>query len=879
MNRHRLALLPRVLATALAVIVAGTSSPAKAAPASLEPASSGGLAALDRALARLSTHQRLLIIAAHPDDEDTRLLTYVARGLGGEAAYLSLRRGEGGQNLIGPELGTGLGLLRSRELLAARQVDGARQFFTRAYDFGYTRSLDETLGLWPKQVLLEDAVRVIRRFKPQILVAVFPPTSRAGHGQHQASGVVAGEAFDLAGDPGAFPELEREGLTPWKATTFFRSAFFDRATATLEVPLGGLEPFSGRSIFQISLLSRSQHRCQDMGLVLPLGDASGALSWQKGGEGPEAKDLFAGVDTRLQAIADPLDAGAFQDSVAERLGRVEELARGARSALNPVETGRTGPLLEIVGLLRAIDHDLSTSADAAARQVRDLVQEKLAIAQEAAATAAAVLADAFTDRETVVPGESFPVNSVFWNAGENEVANLEVAVVGAAGWRATEMAPAPQQRSFFATRVSDGKVITVEVPEAGGYTVPYFLRRDRQGSLYDWSAAGDEERGQPFERAPLALAFTFEIDGVPLEIEREVVHRYRDQALGEIRRPLRAVPRLEVSVEPALVVWPIGDRQTEVLRVAVQSNVEERVSARLDVKLPPGWPATDPPLIEIDTPRGRRVVEIEIAAPQDLGGGRYEIEVAAVTADGSRFTRAYPQVDYGHIRPTPMPREARVVLSAAGIRLPRRQRLGYVRGASDRVPEFLAEIGMPIEVLSAEALADGDLNAYDAIIVGSRAYETDANLVRYNERLLDFAHQGGLLVVQYQQYQFVRGGFAPYPLSIARPHDRVTDETARVEILDPGHPVFTTPNAITDDDWRGWVQERGLYFAGTWDDAYKPLLAMSDPDDAEKRGALLVARHGDGYYVYTGLAFFRQLPAGVPGAYRLFANLLSLGQD
>lgn len=820
------------------------------------------------------THKRLLVLAAHPDDEDTRLLTYVARGLGGEAAYLALSRGDGGQNLIGPELGVGLGLLRSRELLAARRIDGARQFFTRAYDFGYTRSLEETWERWPREVLLEDSVRVIRLFQPQVLVAIFPPSSRAGHGQHWASGVVAPEAMDLAADAGAFPEL---GLAPHEVQAFYRAAFFDRASATLEIPLGTIEPFSGRSIFQLSMASRSQHRCQDMGLIQPLGDATGALTWQKGGDGAGSVDVFSGIDTRLRAIAAPLPP-SLRQRVAERLDRVEALARAAREGLSATKSASAvARLQEIVGLLQESEADLAGD-DPVRRQVQSLVVEKLDLAYEGLANAAGVLADAYTERETAVPGGSFAVHSIFWNAGSEEASDLDVTVQSAAGWRETGRGKGKEEPSFFSTRVSDEQVITVEVPEGSPPTIPYFLRRPLLGDLYDWSDASEEERGRPFGPPPLVLRFAFRIGGTPVVLEREVVYRVRDQARGEVRRPLRAVPRLEVTVEPDLVVWPIG-KNAETLQVEVRSNAEEAVAARLEIRVPDGWPPPDPVELEVP-PHGRHLAEVVLRPAAEVHEGRYEVTVAATTPDGERFDHSYPLVDYEHIPPTPMPRPARVTVSTAVIAFPELGRLGYVRGAADRVPEFLRAVGLPVEVLSDAELTRSDLSVFDTIVIGSRAYETDAAaLEEANPRLLAYVEGGGTLVVQYQQYQFVRGGYAPFALDIHRPHDRVTDETAPVRLLAPEHPALTTPNRITAADWEGWVQERGLYFAGSWGEEATPLLAMADPGDEEKKGSLLVARYGRGYYVYTGLAFFRQLPAGVPGAYRLFVNLLALGAD
>ncbi len=826
---------------------------------------------------RLATHQRLLMIAAHPDDESTTLLTWVARSLGGEAAYLSLSRGDGGQNLIGSELGPDLGLLRSRELEAARRIDGARQFFTRAYDFGYTRSLDETLERWPREILLEDAMRVVRRFKPQVLMAVFRPSADAGHGQHRASGWVAEEIFRLSDDPEAFPQLDAEGLAPWTISSFYRRPQRDAESGWMELPLGIIEPFSGRSILQIALASRSQHLCQDMGSVQPLGDASGRLAWVAGVGGINATSPFDGVDTSLAAIADMVPAGELQRETAIRLQRVAEIATTTRKQLGAGQPGHAAePLLEIVRLLQDLAEDLAVAP--AAGHARELIAEKLEIAYEGLANAAQVAADAITSRQTVVLGESFEARSIFWNAGELPVEALEVTVESPAGWRLVDSRTAEATRSRFSVQSTDERQITIAVPTASEPTMPYFHELPRVGDLYDWSEVRSEIRGEPFQPPPASLRFDFTLGGVPISLRRELVYRVGDQAVGEVRRPIRAVPALEVSVEPSLVVWPLDAATEKTLEVQVASNLDEPETARLEVVLPAGWPVLPPVEVELSPARRRRTVELTLQAPPNMAPGRHFIEVALIDSNGRRFLSAFPVIDYGHVRPTPRPQVARVEVNAADIRLPKLGRVGYIRGASDRMPEHLRGIGLPVEVLAGTDLADQDLSAYDAIVVGSRAYEIDPALVAASPRLLDYARQGGLLIVQYQQYQFTRGGYAPYPLEIRRPHDRVTDETAAVTLLEPQHPVFTNPNRLATADWEGWVQERGLYFAGTWDDAYRPLLAMSDPGGDEKRGALLVAELGEGHYVYTGLAFFRQLPTGVTGAYRLFANLLALGK-
>jgi LmbE family N-acetylglucosaminyl deacetylase len=872
-------------------------------PAPLEPPATGGVATLDRALAKLSAHQRLLVIGAHPDDEDTSLLALISRGMGGEAAYFSLSRGEGGQNLIGPELGVGLGLIRSRELLAARAVDGGRQFFARTYDFGYTRSLDRTLGKWPKDVLLEDAVRVIRRFKPQAVVSIFPAApDPTNHGQHQAAGATAYAAFPLAGDPAALPQLRAEGLAPWTPQALYQSIWSERDPATVVLPIGGIDPFTGKSIYQLALASRGMHRSQGMGRLQTLGPQERRMARVSGGEAAPGKELFAGIDTHLRAIAAPIAGAARRQRAAAELDAAEAIAVRTRRALNPDRPGEAvGGLAEIVRHLRAARAVLDEGGiQPAELPAAELIDEKLAVAEIGAAAAAGIAIDATTEREALIPGESFPVRATLWNSGGPPLAGAAVSLVPAPEWRGE--AVAGERQALAAGKLASWD-LTATVPAAAPATMPYFLRRPLVRSLYDWSAAAPAERGEPFGPPPLTALFSFTLDGVPIALRREVVHLHRDEVLGEVRRPLRVVPRLEVAVAEPMQVWPLDRREDRSLRLILTSHARAPLRGRLEAA-PAGaaadgaFPAVTAQAFELpaaDDDAGKQAAATLTLHPP-AAAGRYPLTVAAVLDGGERFDLAVPLIDYPHIPPTPNPRRAEVEISAADIRLPPLRRVGYVRGAADRVPEFLSQVGFPVELLDPAALADGaggtggaggaegaggagpGLARFDAIVVGSRAYESDPALGRANRLLLDYVRAGGLLIVQYQQYPFVTGGFAPYKIEIARPHDRVTDETAPVKVLDPANPVFTTPNRIGDADWQGWVQERGLYFAHGWDPAYKPLLAMADPGGPEQRGALLVAALGKGTYVYTGLAFFRQLPAGVPGAWRLFANLLALAR-
>lgn len=862
------------------------------APSSLSPlesASTGGYSALDRALARLGVHERVLVIAAHPDDEDTSLLTLIARGFGGESAYLALSRGEGGQNLIGPELGVGLGLIRSRELLAARRVDGARQFFTRAFDFGYTRSIDETFRFWPKDAMLEDAVRIVRRFRPQVIVSIFPGVPHPNHGQHQVAGWTAYQSYQASGDV-AFAGLAGEDLPPWKPTTLYRSTWFEDKDATVKLSIAPIDPVTGKSILQLAAASRSQHRSQDMGRTQDLGPRETSVSWVEGGQGKEGAGLFAGVDTRLAAIASGLPQGETRRKIEERLNAVQATAEQLRKTLSPSRMGEAvAPLARALADLLAarglLGDNPSAPAAPAEKAAADFLDEKIAIANEALAAAAGVAFDAWTERETYTPGAPVAVTANLWPAGGTNVENARLTLVPSAAWGTPEIAG--EAKELAAGVLGEWKLQTA-VPATAEPTIPYFLKKPMRGALYDWSEAPAKVRGEPFDPAPLSARATFRIAGVDVSLAREVVLRVRDQALGEVRRPLRVVPPIEVLIDQDRLVWPLPKvgatanakvpAAARTVQVELISRADKPVAGALLATLPSPWKPLAPIPFTFAREGEKKVVELKLEMPSGLPAGVYPLALAAQIEGGARVDLAVPTIEYPHIRPTPMPRRAQVEIRALDLALPHLNRIGYVRGASDRVPEALRQVGLPIELLGPAELAEGDLSRYDAIVVGSRAYESEPALGPANPRLLDYARAGGLLIVQYQQYPFVDGKFAPFPFDIARPHDRITDETAPVRILDPESPVFTTPNAIGAADWEGWIQERGLYFAHTWDPAYTPLLAMTDPDQPEQQGGLLIAKLGKGTYVYSGIAFFRELPAGVPGGYRLFANLLGLAR-
>jgi LmbE family N-acetylglucosaminyl deacetylase len=831
----------------------------------LPPPGTGGVPAIDALVHKLTNNRRLLIVGAHPDDENSQLLAVVSRKLGGEAAYLSLTRGEGGQNLIGDELGVGLGLIRTQELLAARRLDGARQYFTRAYDFGFTKSLDETFRFWPKASLLEDAVRVIRRFRPQIVFVTFTGTPRDGHGQHQASAVIAREAYRAAGDA-AFPVDAAEPLAPWTPKTLLRSNWFDPDGAGFPIPSGDIDPLLGKSYWQIAVASRSLHRSQGTGALQRPGPGATGAIWVDGA-GRDGKDLFAGVDTRLRSIAAEVADPARRAKLEPLLDRVQSRAEDVRRKLSPAAVSDAAvPLAAIVRDLDAA-RVLVTASDGGAPAI---LEEKRAAAEEALAASAGVVLDAIAETETVAGGDKVPVTASVWNAGSTDVRVEALALEAHDGWSAPAGGAA---RAVAAGKIEEWK-LEAQSPPSPAATVPYYLAHPLKGYVYDWSDVPGPVQGEPVAPAPVSAAARVSIAGATVSLTREVTFRIRDEASGEIRHPLRAVPPVEVSVEPQLIVWPLGRGESRAVTVTVTSNSTGPASGTISVVAPPGWPAPAAAPFSLPKRGDRLVVDVGLAPPPGAKPGKFPVAVAAVLSGGARVSTAIPMIDYEHIRPTPFPRDAAVALTALDLKLPAAKSVGYVRGAADRTPEALSGIGLPVRVLSAGELERGDLARFDAIVIGPRAYETEPALARANGRLLDYVRSGGLLIVQYQQYPFIEGGFAPAKLEIARPHDRVTDEAAKVTVLDPRHPIFTTPNPIGEADWQGWVQERGLYFARAWDAVYTPLLEMADPGESPQRGELLVATIGKGHYVYTGLAFFRQLPAGVPGAYRLFANLL-----
>lgn len=838
--------------------------------------------------------KRVLMIAAHPDDEDTGLLAALARGHGVETAYLSLSRGEGGQNLIGPRLGEGLGIVRTGELVAARALDGGRQYFARAFDFGYSKTMEETLRHWPLEEVVRDVVFVMRTFRPHVVVSVFSGTPRDRHGQHQVAGVAAIEAFEAAGDPDRFPELAERGVEPWVPVKLYRSAFFSPQDATLRVPTGAFDPVLGRSYFQLAMASRSLHRSQDMGAPQSPGPRSSSLRLvATRGSGAQETGIFAGVDTTLAGqLPDPLPPTWPADARA-RLETYRRAVADARQALAADRSDRAVP-----GLLRGAAVLRSLVQEAPPGPARQVLADRLALVSETALAAAGVVVDVRVSRPLLTPGEPAGVDVVVWNGGALPLENVSPRLVLPDRWPASPMAEAAVEsggsvffRSAAPETPADGRVPPgavarwswqVLVPQDAPPSAPYFLEEERSGDLYAWPD-DSEWWALPFGPPPVRAQVSLGLDVAPpsasvgLDVQREGGYVGVDKASGEYREQVLVAPALDVGVQPATLVWPLASAEARTFTVELSNMSASPRTGAVRLEAGEGWhvePASA--AYALQPGGGVRSFAFEVAPSGPVAEGRHDFRAVAEDASGTLFSGDYDVMAHPHIRRAALHRSAVARVSAFPLDANAELRVAYVMGSGDAGAEALRQAGMQVDMLDEAQVRSEAFGGYDVLVLGVRAYETRPELAAANDAVLGFARAGGTVLVQYNKYEYPQGAFAPYPVQMNRPHDRVVDETAAVSVLAPESPVFNGPNVVGPADFEGWVQERGLYFLGDWDPRFTPVLEMADPGEEPKRGGLLVAPVGDGLYVYTGLAFFRQFPAGVPGAYRLFANLASM---
>lgn len=833
-----------------------------------------GAAALAELIRGLGVNTRVLVIGAHPDDEDTQLITWLARGRQVETAYLSLTRGDGGQNLIGNELGEALGAIRTEELLAARRIDGAHQYFTRAFDFGFSKTAEETYKHWPKDSILRDVVSVVRDFRPHVIVAVFSGTPRDGHGHHQVSGLLAREAFDLAGDSVRMPPSDTHGRAPWTPLKFYRSTRF-AGEPTYRFDVGEYSPLRGESYAEIAAESRSQHKSQAFGSLHRKGvvmDGVRLEASRVGMPAPGAMEhsLFDGIDTTWARVArESGRSSAVVDSLPTTIASVQR-------AYDPFTPDRLLPELDLVRRLAA------AAAASGNRDAQASLRELTGRVEKAIRLASGIGIDALVDHETWAAEEPIHATVTVYDRVEQPM-SAAVSFPAQSGLAGDIREMSPLTSAQFSDSIRDTTI-----------NQPWWLTRPRMGDIFGTpivAAAEDELHG-------LAARLSGRIGAVAFTDTVPVVFRYADPVKGEVRHPIAIVPAVSVTVDQPVQYVPAHRLFDRVVRVELRSASNHARSVRVSLELPRGLTADsasrtiglpdhagnfggegEPQGI----PGGRAVAgnspsrTVEFHVRGTLPAGRHVISAVA-ESDGRRYTKGYTLIEYEHIRPQRLFREARIELSAVDVQVPKTLDIAYVPGVGDNVAPMLAQLGIPLTVIEPEKLAGADLSHYTTVVVGPRAYESSPALVAANPKLFEFARNGGTLVVQYGQFEMASPGMMPYPITIVRPGDRVTEEDAPVRIIDPSSPVLAAPNRIGPADWQSWVQERSLYMPRTHDDRYRTMLSMNDPGDPPNDGAILVAPLGRGTYVYTTLSLFRQLPAGVPGGARLFVNLLSVDQ-
>lgn len=834
-----------------------------------------GAGALSRELQRLTTIASVLHTGAHPDDEDSALIAYHARRDHARTAYLSLTRGSGGQNIIGSELGDLLGVIRTEELLQARRLDGAEQYFTRANDFGFSKNRDEGARLWDEDALLGDMVRVIRRFRPLVMVSRWDGTAADGHGHHQFAGYLSSRAFEAAADPDRFPEQIAEGLAPWPVSRLYvdaRGGSAEQAPGDVVTDTGLPDPIAGRSYFQIGMRGRSQQKTQQMGSLELVGSQQSVLRLvaSRADEPMDGSGIFSGIDTSLRAIA------AFEETPSRALlAALDALERQVSNALsnyNALEPDRIAAALA-AGLATAREaRQLAVSADA-----QRLLDEKTDEFSRALVLAAGVTVDALADREQVVPGASLEVAVRVYGLGEQAaVESVKLAVPDDWLIADSDAAELPNEAAHRRRESPDSEAhFTLRVPRDAQPTQPYWLEHPRDGFMYDWSSAGGAS-GEAFS-APLVTAeVRMTLHGQPVSLAREVRHRQVDRIRGELRRRIDVVPAL--SIEPATdleVIAASAAGRSQAVVLTVRNHSPRTLDASVSLEAPDGW--TNRPrshaLTLLAAPASESVT-FDVTVPADVTPGEYAL-TGLVEADGKRYRQALQAISYPHVDTHRVYRPATTTVSILDVKVAP-VRIGYVMGSGDSVPEALRLLGLDVTLLDESALTRGDLSGFDSIVIGIRASQTRSDYVAANGRLLDFVRDGGTMIVQYQQPDFAEKNLAPWPVKMER-NVRVVDETAPVTVLEPGHPVFRFPNPIGPSDFDGWVQERNNYNITSFDrDRYLPLTESHDPGEPDSDGAMLYARLGEGHYVYTSYSWFRQLPHGTPGGYRLFANLLSL---
>jgi LmbE family N-acetylglucosaminyl deacetylase len=857
-----------------------------------------GYVALQQELQKLRTTARLMHTTAHPDDEDGGMLTLESRGKGATALLCTLTRGEGGQNKSGDAFSGELGVLRTLELLAADEYYGVEQRFTRVADFGFSKTADETFEKWGgHQIALADMVRVIRTFRPDVLTARFQGTARDGHGHHQASGIVTREAFRAAGDPNQFSEQIKEGLLPWQPKKLYMDNVRQNENPTLSFDVGTYSPLLGMSFTQFAVEGLAHQTSQGTGgFRLPPGhrftyykriDSVLPASELK----DEEEDFFDGIDVTLPGLASRL--GADESKVPFLRPALDDINKDvaeAAQAAGPRDTSPAGaPLIEGLRATRELIAKLQQSPLAAPEKVELLtnLETKQAQFERAANLALGVLLTLSVDPspgsqqgffrleqtfQSAVPGQTFTLTARFYDRGKEDLEPQKIELDLPQGYK-SEVVKSDLKPLHSGDEAS--VQFRVTVPENAQYTEPYWERknpyRESVETLID--PAYNTLPLPPWQVQAHAIYRAVEGDGIAHAI---AMVKYIDPVSGQGQRELSIAPPLSVEFADPSQVVRTHSEGTIPLSVRVRSQLTTAADATLHFSAPEGW-TIDPPSRSVHVEHEGDVAELNFSmTPKTAREAHYNLTAIADFA-GKQYSQGFDVVTRADLDTFYYYHPAALDISAVDAQLPPKMRIGYIMGAGDEIPATLKQLGLDVEMIAPSALDSIDLSRFHTVVLGIRAYDVSTDVRAYNARLLDFVSRGGTLVVQYNQSfsAFNSGHYTPFPATEA--NQRVSVEEAPVEILDPQNPVLNFPNKISAHDFDGWVQERGLYFMGDWDPHFHPLLSCHDPGEPPRQGGLLVANYGKGTYIYTGYAFFRQLPAGVPGAIRLFVNLVSAG--
>lgn len=890
-----------ILATSVFLIIAPAQNRLNFPLASQD----SGHIALGLALRKLNVSGTFLQTAAHPDDETNALYALFTHGMGLRSIDVQTTRGEGGQNEIGPELFSDMGVLRTSELLAAHRLDGAEQYFTRAIDFGYSFSPQEVIDKWGRKEIVGDFVRLIRTFRPDVVLTM-NMQGRGGDRAHEATTVLTQEAYKAAADPAMYPEQIKEGLRPWRARKLYMSAGFGGgrggrgetppAPTTPAVKLATVntamvDALLCRTYSEIGTDARSSHKCQGTNGLPPLPGAANGRGGGGGGRGYQlvessiagqmGKDetsLFDGVDTNLAALAQFAGNNPPGD-LTSGLRAISDAAVQAQKAFDEGnDVGTAGPVETGLAAVRSLRARLASMGltEAARYEIDFRLKTKERDFEDAVLAAHGLTFDAVADDGLVIGGQAVKLSIIGMNRGASEI---DVTSVSMSGFDASGACKAGSiKKDAVYTCTEDA-----HVPKNAKLTTPYFSDRywkHPANAAIDVFEPG-VEFGIPFQPTPFRV--TFHVKAGAVEVSKEVPVQYRyvkDIYTGDKRMELNVVPAFSVRMTPPLAVFPLMSAVSREVYVAVTNSTKGPAQVSVALELPAGWKATPASVpIKFEHEDESLSARFQVTAPPQVKVGEYTVRAMVTGPSQEKFTNGYQEIEYPHVERRQVIKPAETALKVVDVKIIPNLSVGYIVGVGDQVPQAIEQLGAKLSFIEQDELAWGDLSKYDVIVTGVRAYERRADLRAYNHRLLDYAENGGTVIVQYNKMEFNRAEYGPFPAKVSA--NRVSDELVPVKVLAPGHAVFSYPNKIGASTWDGWVQERGLYFLGEKDPKYVDLVSMVDsfPDNpGEKLGSFVEGKVGKGRWLYLGLGLWRQLPAGTDGAYQLLANLISLGK-